>query len=122
MDKPKLKAGGSVESLRSSLSGQSSMSMSGLSLYVIAAGVKISLLLSVRVRQLKDESDQVLTLRVLLETDLQNMWAQSPICSRAEVQQGHKRGCDEFGLEKREKAPQRKDLENREKQVKGKGS
>ena len=30
MDKPKLKAGGSVESLRSSLSGQSSMSESSL--------------------------------------------------------------------------------------------
>lgn len=47
MDKPKLKAGGSVESLRSSLSGQSSMSRFALSLYVLAAGVKISLLPSV---------------------------------------------------------------------------
>lgn len=98
MDKPKLKAGGSVESLRSSLSGQSSMSTSDLSLYVLAAGVKISLLLSVRVRRFKEELDQVLALRVLLETDLQNMWAESHIWSGVDVySRGTKEGVMNFG-------------------------
>lgn len=36
VDKPKLKAGGSVESLRSSLSGQSSMSKYRLQCFVIS--------------------------------------------------------------------------------------
>lgn len=54
MDKPKLKAGGSVESLRSSLSGQSSMSTSSLQSQMISLESK-SDLLSVRFRQLKDK-------------------------------------------------------------------